>query len=391
MITFLLLLTALNVGSQGFAVWTLWSRRRRMASALSPAVSQAFYPAISVITSLKGPTPGAAESVRSLLTQDYPGGLELIFAAKDGTEPLLAEMRAVVAANPSQHSIKWVYPVDVAGLNPRTAKIASACEAASSPWIFATTVDTRFAPGFLRRAMDTVAVDANVFVTSFPVIDRPRDLSASLEALGLNVDVSTYFLFASIARKPCAYGGAFLFSRELLTKVGGYRPFLRLLTDDVTMAQAFASVGGECRLSPDFAYVRQERHSFREFWTRQVRWRMIARYFMPGLFWMTPLAWTHLYLALAAIVLRSSALAWALVVLTAARMAIGFAIQSLLETAQADRRKAWALPMYDWISPLATIVACCSSTVRWGTTQMALDASGAIVATQVSQQEGCIS
>ena len=383
--TVLLLAASSYVLSQVFAVVALvWARRKLKRDALATP-PLAVYPSISVITSLKGPTPGAAEAVRSLLRQDYPGELEIVFAAKDESEKLLEGMREVVRAEASTRTVKWIFPVDVADLNPRTAKIARAADVSEGAWIFATTVDTRFAPDFLRRAMEASRGDELAFVTSFPVIDRPRDLSAILEAIGLNVDVAQYFLFTSLARGACAYGGAMLFSRCLLDRAGGYGPIRPLLTDDATLARAFQAAGGRCVLSPDLAYVRQEMHSFREYWTRQVRWRMIAKYFLPRLFWSTPLAWAHLYLAVGAVAMRSERLAVAFILTSLARVAVGAAIQRTLDAPRSDWSKAWALPLYDWLSIGATCTAALKSSVRWGTTVMRLDPNGAVVSTRVAR------
>ena len=339
------------------------------------------YPGISVLTSLKGPTPGAAEAVRSLLLQDYPGEVEITFAAKDAREPLLNEIREVCARTPHRFQIKWVYPVDVEGLNPRTAKIARACAASSQPWIFGTTVDTRFDPGFLRRAMQAAGANAKTFVTSFPAIDRPAQFAAALETAWLNVDVSQYFLLSSALGRPCAYGGAMLFSRELLDSVGGYESVLRLLSDDVTLASAFGRAGATCRLAPDVAWVAQERHDLREFWTRQIRWRMIAKYFLPELFWMSPLAWNNVLLAAGAALLHSAPMAWALAGLTVARAGQGIATQAILGAPKQDWLKGAALPICDWVQPAATVAALCKRSVRWGTTVMRLDSKGAVSAT----------
>ena len=60
------------------------------------------------------------------MAQEYPGELEFVFAAKDQSEPLLAEVRETVAAHGGGHHFKWIYPVETQDLNPRTAKIAAA-------------------------------------------------------------------------------------------------------------------------------------------------------------------------------------------------------------------------------------------------------------------------
>jgi GT2 family glycosyltransferase len=356
-----------------------WARQRSLS--LSAARQKpASYPGVSIITSLKGPTPGARESVKSLLLQVYPGPVEIVFATLDAAEPLIADIKAVIAETPSSCAIKWIHPVATSGLNPRTAKIAKAYEASIHPWVFMVCVDTRFAPDYLKKAIELTELKPERYVTSFPVIDQPEAFSAKLEAVGLNVDVSQFFLLSSFSPKAaCAYGGAFLFSRSLAEKAGAYTPLLPLLTDDITLAKALSREGGLCFLTDELAYVRQEKHSFRGYWTRQVRWRMIARYFLPDLFWLSPLSWTQLFLLIGGVILHENILLWMILVLMLSRIFVGAGVQLILKTPKGDWRHAWVLPIYDWLAIPAWCAAVVKNSISWGPTLMILNRKGAVV------------
>jgi hypothetical protein len=379
----------LYVISQLGALATLiWARQksRRTSASLAKLSS---YPGVSIITSLKGPTPGATESVRSLLLQDYPGPIEIVFACLNENEPLIKEVKEVIANTPSRHQVRWVYPVDVRGMNPRTAKIAKSYEASIHPWVFMICVDTRFAPNYLVKAMEITELKPERYVTSFPVIDSPQSFSAKLEAVGLNVDVSQFFLMSSLNPKAaCAYGGAFLFSRECAEKAGAYQPLLPLLTDDITLAKALSQQGGLCFLTDDLAYVRQEKHSFKGFWSRQVRWRMIGRYFLPELFYLAPLSWTQLFLLIGGFALHDSSLFWMIGVLIVSRFIVGASVQLLLKTPGFDWFHAWVLPIYDWLAIPAWWEALLRNSVSWGPTLMKLNSRGAVVGTVDLSKKG---
>ena len=378
--------TAAYIFSQGLAVVLLLlaqhnaRRRQRRLPALSN------YPGVSIITSLKGPTPAARESVRSLLEQDYPGPIEIIFATLDDKEPLIADVKDVINKVPNSAkttAVRWVYPVDATGLNPRTAKIARAYEASQHPWIFMVCVDTRFSASYLRRAMELTELNCKRYVTSFPVIDSPQDFFAKLEAIGLNVDVSQFFLMSTFNEKAaCAYGGAFLYSRSLMEEAGGYQPLLPLLTDDITLANAFREQGGLCLLTQDFAYVRQERHSFKSFWSRQVRWRMIGKFFTKSLFWLAPLSWLPLYLIMLGLIRAELSFFFLVIPIWITRILVASFVQTILQTPNRDRLAVWALPIYDLISIPAWTSALFRNTIAWGPTVMRLDKKGAIIQTE---------
>jgi ceramide glucosyltransferase len=244
------------VSTQAAAIFFLFLHRRRARKFDTTHKNLAQYSPISIVTSLKGPTPGMGESLRTLLEQKYPAPLEFVIATKDAHEPLLAEAQALFCDYP-QIAVQWIHPVDVEALNPRTAKIARACAAASHPWIFTTCVDTRFDPDFLRRAADLTEGREDVFVSGYPVVDHPRDLGAKLEAIGLNLDVMQFFIFSSLSkRRPIGYGGALFASRALLARVGGFDSVGKLLTDDVTIARAFNRAGATARLPTPGTFAR---------------------------------------------------------------------------------------------------------------------------------------
>ncbi len=383
MIITLLVLAEVYILSQIGALVLLSISRKRgklIARNLNHALAAKQFPDVSIITSLKGPTPGATESVRSLLLQNYPGQVELIFATLDASEPLIADIQQVVRETPSQHKVRWVNPVDTTGLNPRTAKIHHAYLASQFPWVLMVCVDTRFSPDYLKKAIELTELKPERYVTSFPVIDSPQTFSAKLECVGLNVDVSQFFLISSLfPEASCAYGGAFLFSKELAQKCGAYEPLLKLLTDDLTLAKALSRVGGKCHLTDELAYVRQEKHNFSQFWARQVRWRMIARYFLDGLFWLAPFTWNQLFLFIGLFLTGNSLLLVALFGIIVSRMIVGYGVQVILETPKNDRIHAWVLPIYDWFTIAAWTTAAFKSSVSWGSTLMILDRNGAIV------------
>ena len=373
----------LFLATQVFSIWVLLRRRNQSRLFDRTHAPLAKYPGISVITSLKGPTPSMAESLTSLLKQQYPGQVEFVIATKDEKEPLLKEARELFEKKFPQAQVKWVTPVATDGLNPRTAKIAKAYEAASHDWVFMTCVDTRFEPNYLRRALDLNRGETNSFVTGYPIIDKPRNFGAKLEAVGLNLDVMQFFMLSSISKKrPIGYGGALLFSKQLLAQSGGWEPILRLLTDDVTLARAFLKSGGKALLAPNPGYVRQENHSLESFWQRQVRWKMIAKYFLPELFFLAPLSWVpQVYFALG-ILLHSRAVFSLSLVCVLVRILAALLNQMFHGLPEWEWAHVWVQPFYDFSGVVSWVQAYRRKEIRWGSTIMELDEKGAVFRTK---------
>ena len=369
-----------QVGSLA-AGMVLLNKLRKRVDAPSPSLSTE-YPGVSIITSIKGPTPYMAEGVMSLLNQDYPGPIELVVAALDENEMLLPELFELVKKSGTKVNVKYVYPVDTRGVNPRTIKIAKAYEKTIYPWIFEATVDTRFPPDFLKRGIDTTKNISTNYATTFPITCGSVDFAAQLEAVGLNLEVIQFFLSSEKINFPAAYGGAIIFHRELFEKTAGWKAILLYLADDVTIARELHKVGGKCNLVSSFAYVKQDQHDIKGFWSRQIRWRMISRYYLPLHFYLSPLEWlTPIVFLYGAISGSIGILAVATLTFICRIIQAGF-IQRSIGTPSREWLHAWTLPIFEFFTIPITIAAFFANTIKWGTTTMKLNSRGEVISTK---------
>jgi hypothetical protein len=109
---------------------------------------------------------------------------------------------------------------------------------------------------------------------------------------------------------------------------------------------------------------------------------MIGKYFLPELFFLSPLSWIPQFFVPFGIALGDPSLlvmggiAWGVRILAA------FLNQILHGTPRRDWFNAWAIVPYDFASVFNTAQALFSRSVRWGPTVMTLDSRGAVCRTR---------
>ena len=338
-------------------------------------------PGISVVTTLKGNDPDQLNwGIKSILNQRYDGPIEFIIVVKTSEEKVYADAARIIAENPSSIKIQLLTNPTPVGANPRSAKMAYGFNLTTHPWIYWHCVDTVPDLHHFRDAMRLTQGDWSKYVTAFPVNVNPKSFGAKIETLGLNVEVVRYFLFSTVFPKhTVAYGGSTLFHRDLLAKAGGLAQTLDTLTDDEVLAQAFKKVGATCYLAPHSARVSQERISFRDFWNRQVRWFMIGRHHLTGLFMLTPFIMVGQWFLVSGLVFKSTFLIKMGLLVFFMRMIQGFLFQYFLGTPKRDWLSIWTLPLYDLLFPIIWVTALLKRQVGWGGTVMKLGPNGILI------------
>ena len=351
------------------------------------------YPSISVVVSLKGLTPVLERGLKTILLQEYPGHIEFVICVEDSSDPVWTAAKDFVkrlteekAFDPQKISLLWLADFKLKGLNPRSSKMAHGIEKASHDWIYEFAIDSMTRPTHLADMMNLAKGDSNNYVTSFPVNISPQNFAAKIETIALNLDVTRVALFSMLAPKPTiAYGGSMLFHRKLLNETAGLESTLDYLTDDVILAQAFTKNGAQCLMAPHFVYVPQEEMSFKEYYKRQVRWMMIARFHMFPMFMTGPFfALGQIFLVLAAL-FSDPSLLWLALGFSVIRTVQSYIFQKMLGTNPGDEWHAWVITPHDLLFPLMWTMAFVTRKLNWAGDIMVVGPNGKLQPLKSSQ------
>jgi ceramide glucosyltransferase len=334
---------------------------------------------ISVIASLHGNTPQLKLGLECILDQKYDGPIEFIIGIESSKDPVFAQAQEIVSNTKSKVIVKFFTDIELRGANPRNSKMLHGYNFSKHPWLYWHAIDSIIVDNYFETAVSMTQNDPLKYVTAFPVNIRPKSFGALVETVALNLEVTKFFIFSTASKKGAvAYGGSFFFSRELLEKSGGLDSTLNRFTEDVILASAFKKNGAQCLLSPYLTYVPQEKLTFRGFWNRQVRWLLIARFYMPQAFFSGPFFSFPQIFLVAGLIFHREFLIQTALGLFVLRVVQAFFFEILLRAPKSDWWCALFLPVYDILFPFLWIKALLTQKVNWSGNIMIADSKGVL-------------
>jgi len=340
----------------------------------------AAHPPISILVPVKGVLAEFGKNFRSILAQDYPGTLEIIFGVKDPQDGALVEARRILSQSTTSVEVKFAVGEEDQGLNPKNSNLARAFALSTHSWIYCSDADVWLPPDHLRRCMAAVNSDPTQFATAMTVNYGPQSLGAKLECAGANLEATMYFMSAMLKNpNDSMNGAAMFFHRELLAKSGGFAVSLNKLTDDLVLGREFTLHGGSAQLVPGLVREKLTHQSLAAFHSRMLRWIMIAAAFRPELFWVGPIFWIWQWFIIFGLLSQSSLLLLFGIGTFTFRLLTSILTQFVLEAPAADLRHLWVLPIYDIVGPLAWMQSLFQKEIIWAGNRLTLKQHGLLV------------
>ncbi len=360
------LLFLLAGASSGLLLLGLWAVRRHTRRKLPHPSPPSDWPGISLLKPLKGMEEDLEANLRSFYAQDYPGPMEVVFAAADLDDPALPVARRVAADFPHV-STRFVCSDPAFGLNPKVANLAGALRAARHRLCLQTDANVWVEPDYLRRIVAEFLHERASLLGSLVVGRGERTPGAALENLQLSSHIAPGVCTAlHVARVPCILGKSMLFDRNALESIGGLEGVRDVLCEDFVLAQRFLRNGHRVVLSPTTVYNVNQRAGLDRFVARHARWLKMRAVLHPVSF-IAELAANPIALATAGLATGASSagawFAWA-----------GFVGFKVLVDAHLARRLrgepfAWRhvllVPFKDLLMVGVWLHATCSRTVVW--------------------------
>ena len=346
------------------------------AFAARPAPPRADWPAVTVLKPLHGAEAGLEAALASVLSQDYPAPMQVIFGVQDPADPALGVVERLRGAHPAA-DIELVADPTAHGANAKVGNLINMTPRVRHGLIVLADSDIVAPPDYLRQV--AAALDQpGVGVVTCPYRGQAvGGLWARLAAMGL-----TYQFLPSVAvgvrlglATPCM-GSTIALSAATLARIGGFAAFKDQLADDYALGAAVRALGLSSLVAPPIvAHLCSEaslgelvRHELR--WARTIRGVDPAGYAGSGVMHAVPLA------LIAAILLKGAPAS--LAVLAAAL------ICRLWSMRQADRaaggeRGDWPLaPLRDILSLALFVASYFGRAVDWRGTRYRVDRQGGL-------------
>ncbi len=334
------------------------------------------WPGITVLKPLHGAEPDLHQALTSLLAQDYPGPLQVVFGLQSDTDPAQAVVADVRRAFP-ERDVSLVVDATPHGANRKVANLINMRGSARREVLVLADSDIVAPPGYLRAlaaALDSPGVG---LVTCAYRGQGVAGAWSRLAAMGLS-----YQFLPSVAAgvglglaRP-SMGSTIAFSAETLDRIGGFEAFVDTLADDYALGAAVRAAGLETCVAPVLVTHNCAEASLDELVRHELRWARTVRAVDPAGFagsvvtYPTPLALIA--------VLITGATGWALAALAAALISRWWIWRAVNHASAASTGPWWELPLRDMLSFAVFLGSFLGRAVDWRGDRFEVDAQGAM-------------
>ena len=240
-----------------------------------------FFPAVTLLKPLKGGDAETAECLRSWLTQEYPGPVQILFGAVSADDPVCGVVRRLIAEHPNAQA-ELVICGESLGANAKVSTLIQLQRLARHGISVVSDADVR-APRDLLINVVAPFLEADVgLVNCFYQLANPATLAMQWEAIATNADFWSQVL-QSQSLKPLefALGAVMAIRREPLEQLGGFAAVVDFLADDYQLGNLIARNGGRIVLCPVTVECREGPMGWRGVWQHQLRWARTIRCCQP--------------------------------------------------------------------------------------------------------------
>ncbi|KAJ2390471.1 Ceramide glucosyltransferase [Coemansia sp. RSA 2611] len=237
------------------------------------------YPGVTIIRPVKGVDLGMQRTLESSFCQEYPGPLEILFAAEDPDDPAIEVINEIIGRY-AKINARVLVGKDNVGINPKVNNMLKAFDQAQHDllWICDSNVYTD--PGTLRRSVDLLLDNKRLGVIHHVVFsEAPATFAAMLDNAFLTTNhCRMYLAINAFGIASCLMGKSNLYYKSALDNVGGLASFGQYLAEDNMIGQALWHSGWGHTMTGDLACQPADTGGFAEYCSRRIRWVRTRKY-----------------------------------------------------------------------------------------------------------------
>lgn len=343
----------------------------RMARSGKPAPLGKERPPVSIVVPARGIEPFTVETLARAFALDWPD-YELIFCVANPRDPVIAEIRKAIAANPGIPTLILTGD-DRISANPKLNNCVKGWKAARHDWVILADSNVLMPNDYVAHLMAGWHKNTGL-VCSTPIGARPEGFWAEVECMFLNTQQARWQYAGEAIGFGFAQGKSMLWFKPLLDCNGGIGALAAEIAEDAAATKLVNRLGLKVHLVSfpfDQPLGSRTRH---DVWSRQARWARLRRVTFPLFFTPEILlgALPPLLFAVAAAVLAG---------VNAPAVALAVAAAIYLPELALGLAKGWrisilslpAILVRDIMLPLVWIRSWGSSAVVWRGNAMTID------------------
>jgi ceramide glucosyltransferase len=243
-------------------------------------------PPVTLIRPICGLENNLERCLASTFELDWPV-YEILFCVARADDPAASLARRLIAENP-HIAARLLVGEDLFSANPKLNNVVKGWRTARHDWIVMTDSNVLMPSDTIERMMARWDSETGL-VCSPPAGTEPENFGARLESAWLDSFQARWQLFADAAGFGFAQGKSMLFSRQLISHLGGFERLGEEVAEDAAATILIRSVGLKVRLVHQPFPQPLGRRDIGAVWKRQLRWARLRRasfpvYFLPEIF-----------------------------------------------------------------------------------------------------------
>lgn len=256
----------------------LSARRLKPYSRIKARASE---PPVSIVIPVRGVEAFSDETIARAFALDYPF-YELIFCLQDADDPVGPRIRRAIAAHPKINA-RLLTGDDAFSENPKLNNCVKGWEAARHPWVVLADSNVLMPPDYLQQLFAGWRPDTGL-VCSTPIGSRPQNFWAEVECAFLNTLQARWQYTGESLGMGYAQGKSMLWYKPLLETEGGIRALSQEIAEDAAATKLVRRTERHVHLADSPFEQPLGARSFRQIWSRQIRWARLRRVTFPLLY-----------------------------------------------------------------------------------------------------------
>jgi ceramide glucosyltransferase len=258
--------------------------RRKRKDEAEPAD---FLPPVSLLKPLHGVEPGMERNFETFFEQQYPAPFELLFCARQESDPGLQLARQVGARYP-QVPAKYVTCGEPMPKfhNAKVYSLAKLDSVAEYDLFLTSDADVRVAPNYLLRMIQNLK-DPKLGLASCIYLGTAygggsASFASKLDAVGKSVEMSSGVLVADMLEgTKFALGATMAVRRKSFQDVGGFDHLGQFYADDFELGNRLARQGTGVKMATHIIHLMVQGTPFWISFRNQLRWMQSTRRSRP--------------------------------------------------------------------------------------------------------------
>lgn len=240
-----------------------------------------FAPGVTLLKPLKDRDAATESCLRSWLTQNYAGPVQVLIAVASPNDPARGVVERLLAKHPEADARLVICP-ERPGPNAKASKLAQLEPLARYDLLVISDADVKAPPDLLTNLVAAFQDEEVGLVNPFYRLGEPTTVAMHCEAVAVNGDFWTSVLQAMrFGPMRFALGATMAVRRNAVHRIGGLRVLADYLADDYELGRRVAATGAEVVLCPVVVDCLNAPEGWRSVWKHQLRWARTIRACQP--------------------------------------------------------------------------------------------------------------